>query len=62
MKFQFDSLQDFLAMGDHGFYVWLCYGVSFVVLFLLAMAPTIGKKRIIAKLKRIQLLNQSRNS
>jgi len=60
MEFQFESLQDFLAMGDHGFYVWLCYGVSFVVLFALAIAPTIAKKRIIAKLKRIQQLNASR--
>tara|TARA_A100001391_G_scaffold134582_1_gene93367 strand:+ start:18015 stop:18230 length:216 start_codon:yes stop_codon:yes gene_type:complete len=24
----FDSFADFLAMGDHGFYVWSAYGIS----------------------------------
>ena len=28
----FDSMADFLAMGTHGFYVWLTYGTTFVVL------------------------------
>ena len=25
------SVTEFFAMGGHGFYVWLCYGVSLVV-------------------------------
>ena len=24
----FNSFADFLAMGDHGFYVWSAYGIS----------------------------------
>lgn len=24
----FDSFADFLAMGEHGFYVWSAYGIS----------------------------------
>ena len=28
----FDSLSAFLAMGGYGFYVWLSFGFSFVVL------------------------------
>lgn len=28
----FDSFAEFLAMGNHGFYVWLAYGLTFVVL------------------------------
>jgi len=24
----FNSFEDFIAMGGHGFYVWLCYAVS----------------------------------
>ena len=32
----FDSFGDFLAMGTHGFYVWLAYGLTFIVLAALA--------------------------
>ena len=28
----FDSLTDFLAMGDHGVYVWSAYGISLALL------------------------------
>ena len=28
----FDSFADFLAMGNHGLYVWLSYGVALVVI------------------------------
>lgn len=28
----FDNFGDFLAMGKHGFYVWLAYGLTFVVM------------------------------
>jgi len=32
----FDSLSDFLAMGNHGFYVWLAYGLTFLIMGALA--------------------------
>lgn len=35
MKFQFDSISDFFAMGGYGFYVWLAYGITFVAMGLL---------------------------
>ena len=28
----FESLADFFAMGNHGFYVWFAYGLTFLVL------------------------------
>ena len=28
----FDSFADFIAMGNHGFYVWLAYGTAVVAL------------------------------
>lgn len=40
LQFQFDTLSDFLAMGNYGFYVWLSYGVS-----LLAMGGLIWLSR-----------------
>lgn len=35
MKFQFDSISEFLAMGGYGFYVWLSYGITFAAMFFL---------------------------
>ena len=26
----FETFGDFIAMGGHGFYVWLCYGIVLV--------------------------------
>ncbi|MAM86723.1 heme exporter protein CcmD [Allohahella sp. A8] len=34
MTFAFDSLEAFFAMGKHGFYVWLAYGVGFAVILI----------------------------
>ncbi len=28
----FDSFSEFIAMGEHGFYVWLAYGVTLTAL------------------------------
>jgi len=28
----FETFADFLAMGKHGLYVWLCYGVAVLVI------------------------------
>lgn len=34
----FDSFSEFIAMGGHGFYVWLAYGVTgFALITWLAM-------------------------
>lgn len=30
----FESFADFLAMGNHGFYVWLSYGTSLALIAL----------------------------
>ncbi|WDD98663.1 heme exporter protein CcmD [Thalassomonas actiniarum] len=49
---QFDSFSDFLHMGGYGFYVWLSYGVGFVLLlllFLISKAQHNSVKQQIAK-------------
>jgi len=33
----FESISDFFAMGDHGFYVWFAYGLTFLILGALAV-------------------------
>jgi heme exporter protein D len=31
INFAFENFNEFLQMGKHGFYVWLCYGLSLLV-------------------------------
>jgi len=42
----FDSFADFVQMGNHGFYVWLAYGITFVVLVWLAVHALTGHARV----------------
>lgn len=37
--FAFDSFADFLHMGGYAFYVWLAYGIGFVILAWAVIAP-----------------------
>lgn len=42
----FNSVEEFLAMGNHGFYVWLAYGLTFLVLGVLAWQSIAGHARL----------------
>ncbi len=33
----FNSLADFLRMGQHGFYVWMSYGLSYGIIFSMVL-------------------------
>lgn len=50
----FDSFADFLAMGKHGFYVWLCYGISALVILANVVAPIRQRKKLIDQQTRLQ--------
>lgn len=50
----FDSFSEFLAMGKHGFYVWLCYGITLVVIVANVMAPILKRKKLIQQQARLQ--------
>lgn len=43
MKFQFESLSDFIAMGGHGGFVWVCYTITLVGLVGLIVQPIMAK-------------------
>lgn len=51
MTFAFDSLEAFFAMGKHGFYVWLSYGVGLFVILI---------NILLAKRQRTQAFEQVR--
>ncbi len=50
----FDSFHAFLAMGKHGFYVWLAYGVTALVLAAIAWQAWRSESRILNNLRRRQ--------
>ncbi|AYF85932.1 heme exporter protein CcmD [Pseudomonas sp. BN414] len=41
----FSSFTEFLAMGNHGLYVWTAYGISLVVLAINVAMPLIARRR-----------------
>lgn len=60
---QFSSLNEFIAMGGHGFYVWISYGFSFVCMALLVYLSCNKQKQvkrnILKKLRRDAKLQQA---
>ncbi len=51
---QFSSFQAFIAMENHGFYVWLSYGISFVLLTLLVVLSFKKNKQVISQIRQRQ--------
>jgi len=41
----FSSFADFIAVGNHGLYVWTSYGISLAVLILNAALPMLARRR-----------------
>jgi len=50
--FQFDGFADFISMGGHGVYVWISYGITFLVMVWLLIAPIARKRQILQILQR----------
>ncbi len=47
---QFDSVAEFLAMGGHGFYVWLAYGSTLAVLLSYRLVLGTMRRRLMRTL------------
>jgi heme exporter protein D len=41
----FSTFSEFIAMGNHGLYVWTSYGVSLAVLVLNVALPVMARRR-----------------
>ncbi|AIZ80294.1 heme exporter protein CcmD [Actinobacillus equuli subsp. equuli] len=52
MQFQFESLSDFLSMGNYGFYVWLSYAVSIIAMGGLIWFSRREEKQIVQQVKK----------
>jgi heme exporter protein D len=49
---QFASFSDFLAMGKHGLYVWLSYGIAFAIILYNIVAVILKKQQFFNEAKR----------
>ena len=59
------SLEEFLHMGGHAFYVWLSYGMGLIVVLLLVVEPQWRLTQVVNKLKafyRREQLDQAEKS
>jgi heme exporter protein D len=63
---QFSSFSDFINMGGYGFYVWLSFGVSALLLILLIISSKAGHQKIIKQIaqrkNREDTLRQARKA
>lgn len=59
MKFQFESLTDFMAMSGHGPYVWASYVITFIGLIFLVVNPVLQQKKLIKQQQKLRKLAQS---
>lgn len=48
----FDSFSDFIAMGKHGLYVWLSYGIFLVIIAWNIWVLVSNRRRCIASAKK----------
>lgn len=48
----FNSISEFLAMGGHGLYVWLSYGLGAGVIAANLILPKLSRNRLLAEQKR----------
>lgn len=48
----FESFADFLNMGGHGLFVWLCYGLGLLIIVMNLLLPMQQSKQVIRELRR----------
>ena len=44
---EFSSLSEFFAMGRHGFYVWLSYGLAAMIIAFNVVQPWLRRRQLI---------------
>ena len=49
---QFSSFSEFIDMGGYGFYVWLSFGATALILTLLLISSKVGHQQIINQIDK----------
>lgn len=55
----FESLADFIAMGTHGPYVWLSYGLTTLIIVWNLLQPLLQRRRLLKQ--QAQRLRREKN-
>ena len=58
---EFNSLAEFIAMGRHGLYVWLSYGLTALIVTYYVMQPALQRRRLL-KEQAQRLRREKRNA
>jgi len=56
MTFQFESFAAFVAMNNHGPYVWAAYAITLAVLVILVVTPVLQTRSFFRRQRRLQRL------
>jgi len=43
---EFNSFAEFIAMGKHGLYIWLSYGITAVIMSVTVVQPILRRRRL----------------
>ena len=58
----FQTWSDFFNMSGHGLYVWLSYGISFIVILGLGLQNIYSRKALFKEIQREQLRHARQQS
>ena len=58
---EFNSFAEFIAMGRHGLYVWLSYGITAVIVAYNVVQPVLHRRRLL-KEQAQRLRRENRNA
>ncbi|MEK9714117.1 MAG: heme exporter protein CcmD [Thalassolituus sp.] len=58
---EFNSFAEFIAMGRHGLYVWLSYGITAVIVAYNVAQPLLRRRRLL-KEQAQRLRREKRNA
>lgn len=55
---EFSTLNEFIEMGGHGFYVWLSYGLTAIVILFNVIRPLRQRSQLVRQLQQQNKRNQ----
>ncbi len=62
MQPYFYSLSEFIAMGEHGVFVWSCWGITVAMMFVFILYSRRQRKSLIKQLTIQQARQTQRNT
>jgi heme exporter protein D len=58
----FNSFAEFIQMGDHGVFVWGCYGITFIVLLANIIRPLQLKSAVLRARRQALVQEKAREA